>query len=181
MADVCILPPNDGADSEVEGIDDEDLSPNEPADICGEIDLFIGHSDSEAEAAAPQQEADKGGAVLKSRKRKAPKSDKPKVKKGKTAAEKVQWKKNDKFSGKMPEGNPVPLANSHPELIGRTPLGLFEQIYGNDSFEYFKAQFELYAHRDKNTPSFSTSVDEIRKYFGIILLSGYHCLPSERD
>jgi len=75
----------------------------------------------------------------------------------------------------------VLLADAHPELIHETPLDLFEQIFDYDSFESLKHQFERYAHRDNNTPSFSTSDDEIRKYFGIILLSGYHCLPSERD
>jgi len=89
--------------------------------------------------------------------------------------------KSDKYFEKLPEDNLVPLADAHPELIHKTPLDLFEQIFDYDSFESFKHQFELYAHRDKNTPSFSTSDDEKRKYFGIILLSGYHCLPSERD
>jgi len=28
VAELCILPPDDGADSEVEAIDDDDLSPN---------------------------------------------------------------------------------------------------------------------------------------------------------
>jgi len=42
---------NDGADSEVEAIDDDDLSPNEPADVCGEIDIFTRLTDSKTEGA----------------------------------------------------------------------------------------------------------------------------------
>lgn len=87
------------------------------------------------------------------------------------------WKK-DSFSVRMPEDAPMPLANMHPELVNKTPLELFEEIYNIDSFEYFKSQFDLYAHREKNTPTFSTSIEEIRKYVGLLLLSGYHCLPS---
>ena len=84
------------------------------------------------------------------------------------------WKKIDKFCDKLPEGSPVPLADKHPEVIDKTPLELFEQLFDNDCFTYFKQQFELYVHREKNAPLFSTSVEKIRKYFGILLLSGYH-------
>ena len=73
VAELCILPPDDGADSEVEAIDDDDLSPNEPSDVCGEIDVFTRHSDADNQAGTEKQE--KRGAAQKSRKRKAPSSD----------------------------------------------------------------------------------------------------------
>ena len=60
-------------------------------------------------------------------------------------------------------------------------MELFEQFIDIASFEFFKQQFELYGNRDKNNPNFSTSIDEIRQFFGILLLSGYHSLPYERD
>jgi len=88
--DACILPPNGGADSEVEAIDDDDLSPNEPADVCGEIDIFTRLTGSETEGATEQPVVDIGHALLKSRNTSA---DKCKIKKAKTTAQKVTRKK----------------------------------------------------------------------------------------
>ena len=39
-ADVCILPPLDGARSDCEHIDEDDLAPVEPADVCDEVEVF---------------------------------------------------------------------------------------------------------------------------------------------
>ena len=35
--------------------------------------------------------------------------------------------------------------------------------------------------RDKNDANFDITTEEINKFIGIILLSGYHILPSERS
>jgi hypothetical protein len=35
--EICILPPNDGAESELEGVDEDDLEPDEPPDVCGQV------------------------------------------------------------------------------------------------------------------------------------------------
>ena len=40
-ADICILPPMDGAQSDCEHIDEDDLAPVEPADVCGEVEVFF--------------------------------------------------------------------------------------------------------------------------------------------
>ncbi|CAB4060675.1 unnamed protein product [Lepeophtheirus salmonis] len=42
-------------------------------------------------------------------------------------------------------------------------------------------QTNLYAQRDKNTPTFSVDASEMRKFLGLLIISGYHCLPSEKD
>ena len=39
-ADVCILLPLDGAQSDCEHIDEDNLAPVEPADVCGEVEVF---------------------------------------------------------------------------------------------------------------------------------------------
>jgi hypothetical protein len=39
-ADVCILPPTDGTQSNCEHIDEDDLAPAEPADVYGELEVF---------------------------------------------------------------------------------------------------------------------------------------------
>jgi len=48
-------------------------------------------------------------------------------------------------------------------------------------FEHLQEQFELYAHRDANSPVFTATVTGVRQFIGILLLSGYHCLPCEGD
>ena len=42
-------------------------------------------------------------------------------------------------------------------------------------------QSELYAHHDANCPSFSVTIEDMRQFLGILLISGFHCLPNERD
>jgi len=81
----------------------------------------------------------------------------------------------------LPGSSPPVLADVHPELICKTPVELFEAMFDEEMFDHMKQQFELYAKREKNVPDFSTSAAEIRKFVGIQLLSGYNCLPRERD
>ena len=42
-------------------------------------------------------------------------------------------------------------------------------------------QTNLYATRDKNMQTFTTNDAEMRKFLGLLLISGYHNLPSEVD
>ena len=42
-------------------------------------------------------------------------------------------------------------------------------------------QILLYARRDKNNVNFDMHKAELSRFFGMIILSGYHNLPSERD
>ena len=91
------------------------------------------------------------------------------------------WRKSEKISKQLPHESPDALANTHPELICMSPMEVFEQIFDDDVFTELQKQFELYAKRDKNNPNFSTTAAEIRQFIGILLLSGYNCLPNERD
>ena len=42
-------------------------------------------------------------------------------------------------------------------------------------------QTNLYANRDKNMHNFKTDQNEMKKFLGLIIISGYHSLPSEND
>jgi len=55
IAEICILPPTDGAESEMEAIDDNDLSPVEPPDVCGELEVFTGE---DSDNVAPEDNSD---------------------------------------------------------------------------------------------------------------------------
>ena len=101
---------------------------------------------------------------------------------GKGGSVRSKWKSsNNKLSPELPDSSPPVLANVHPELICKTPVELFEVMFDEEMFDHMKQQFELYAKRDKNVPDFNTSAAEIRKFVGILLLSGYNCFPRERD
>jgi len=45
VPEICILPPNDGVDSEAEAIDEENLAPVELPHVCGELKVFNDHED----------------------------------------------------------------------------------------------------------------------------------------
>ena len=199
--EICILPPDDGAESEVEGIDEDDLNPVEPPDVSGHVHVFTGNDDSEsgtnlqctqsatntrAETSLPgrpkrkRKEAPASVAKPTKRQRQTNKTDgKNHEQQGKVRS---KWKtSNDKLSPELPDSSPPVLADVHPELICKSPVELFEVMFDEEMFEHMKEQFELYARRDKNFPDFNTSAAEIRKFVGILLLSGYNCLPRERD
>jgi len=114
--EICILPPEEGAASEIEDINDDTLAAEEPGDVAGELELFTRSRRSSRvckqpnRLKAPQKKTGDQPQHTPEPPRKKPKAapDSDKVK--------PKWKKTDKFAHQMPAGLPVPLANSHPEL-----------------------------------------------------------------
>jgi hypothetical protein len=84
------------------------------------------------------------------------------------------WKKSETYIRHIERGLPSVLANSNPEPITITPMQVIDKIFTFELFEHLKEKFELYASRDMNSAGFSTSIDEVHKFVGILLLSGYH-------
>jgi len=228
VPEICILPPNDGLDSEVEAIDEDDLAPVEPPDVCGELEVFNDHDDrcevspsaeEELNEAQTTQMKTLGKTRRKTRstsdsnvatctksvsskttqntkstagtsKRKQPVVTAVSSKRARSSSlagdnsqptSKSKWNHSDAFTTDIPHSDLSALINAHLELASKTPIEMFETLISVDFFEYMKEQFELYAGRDKNMPLFETTVDEIRKFVGILMLSGYHSLPFERD
>ena len=183
ILDVCILPPKDGAESETEDIGDDLLATEEPGDVAGELEVFArsgtdeSHDSSEVEVAATSSKP------TASKKQKQPPTKKAKmsVNDRERGLTQPKWKKSDTFFEPMTATVPTPLADSHPELIAMSPIELFDTIFTQQMLEDLRQQFELYANRDSNFPGFSATVDDIRHFMGILLLSGYYCLPCERD
>ena len=54
-------------------------------------------------------------------------------------------------------------------------------FFSDDIIDLIVEQKNLYATRDKNEHNFKTDRDEIKKFLGLIIMSGYHSLPSEND
>ena len=93
-----------------------------------------------------------------------------------------KWKANhDKFSKNLAPGEPSPLANLHSELVAKNPINFFHLMFTAEMSNNLVEQSELYAHRDANCPSFSVTIENMRQFFGILLISNYHFLPNERD
>lgn len=67
--DICILPPVDGRQSETEDIDEDNLVPEEPGDVCGEIEVFT-REDSEPPASATTDTASSAAASVGAKRRK---------------------------------------------------------------------------------------------------------------
>ena len=65
-------------------------------------------------------------------------------------------------------------------LNGSTPYQKWEKIFSCKILGHVVLQTNLYAQRDKNSPNFFASDGDVRKFLGIILLSGYHSLPQEQ-
>ena len=65
-------------------------------------------------------------------------------------------------------------------LDGSTPYQKWEKIFSSKILGHVVLQTNLYAQRDKNSPNFFASDGDVRKFLGIILLSGYHSLPQEQ-
>ena len=60
-----------------------------------------------------------------------------------------------------------------------TPFKVFEVLFGNN-LEQIRKKTERYAQRRGNS-DFSLSLDEVKCAVGILILSGYHRLPSRRN
>ena len=60
-------------------------------------------------------------------------------------------------------------------------FGIWGFIVDNNIIDDIDMQTKLYANRDKNYGHFTVTRSEICQFIGIILLSGYNCLPCESD
>ena len=91
------------------------------------------------------------------------------------------WKKRTDFSKVIPSIEINKLANDYPELTLKSPFELWRDFMTDTLTQNILEQILLYARRDKNNVNFDMHKAELSRFFGMIILSGYHNLPSERD
>ena len=84
------------------------------------------------------------------------------------------WKKHTDFSKVFPSIEINKLANDCPELTLKSPFELWRGFMTDTLMQNILEQILLYARRHKNKA-------ELLRFFGIVILSAYHKLPSERD
>ena len=64
---------------------------------------------------------------------------------------------------------------------GENMYQFFSLFFSDSMISLLVEQTNLYATRDKNMQTFKTNDAEMRKFLGLLLISGYHNLPSEAD
>ena len=82
-----------------------------------------------------------------------------------------------KHRGKIYEDN---MRKMRENMSMLTPLELFETIMSPEIYDHIVKETVRYAAVTKNKSDFVLGVDDIKSFLGILLLSGYHKLPSER-
>lgn len=109
-------------------------------------------------------------------------STKKNVKKsGKTSGKQKEtipkWKKTEKLR-KLHEGTIIPnLLDEHPELIAMHASEFFNLFFTESYLEKIVSFTNIYALQRGFT--LNTDIEEMKKFFGILIISGYHGLPGE--
>ena len=68
--------------------------------------------------------------------------------------------------------------NIPPEIYGnKNPKELFELFWPEEFFEYVKDQSELYARQCNATNKYEISMNELKLFFAVLMISGYSSLP----
>ena len=143
-------------ESDEEGGNDEQLDRSElPADVPGELEIHR-HSCDEDEDEPPP--------------RKRQKRD--------TATSVPKWTKGDRVALASKPSEPPKVGEEH---ITKDEFEVFRLFLTDDMIEELVVQTILYAQRDKNNPSFTVTLEEMRQFLGLLLISGYHSLPGEND
>ena len=152
--DVVLLPPAAGCRGiESDEEDDDDILDKDwiPNEVSGEVEV---HEEEEEDDVAEED-----------------------VAKESENEEYRRWRKTER----------LPLqAHCMPQKVGednfgKEPYEIFNLFFGPEIIQHITEQTNLYAVRDKNASNFHVTEEEIRKFLGLLLISGYHSLPSEND
>lgn len=158
--DICQLEPDEPGDiTDEEDIDENNLSTVTPFDVCGMVDVIL-----KKDASTPnEEEFQKPGPSAK--------------KKRKTENPIVKWKKKVNFDNLTDLEKPVPIMCKFPELVNCTPLDIFHKFFPEEYVEYLADMTALYALQKGET--IDVCKNDILQFFGLLLLSGYHSVPTE--
>lgn len=148
-----------------EEIFDEDCEKNnEHVDIAGTFEIHTADDDSVYDDSDDETLADKRRKLLSVNECL---DRKPDWKEGEYV-----YNKNNDFENKEKE-NITRLKN---ELEGKTPLDLFFMFFDDEIITDIIQYTQKYA-RDNNRHDFTIDKDDLLKFLGIMILSGYHTLP----
>ena len=109
------------------------------------------------------------------------KEDPKKKKSGKKEKPSYKWTKNPNTFKPLKRNGSVDGYSKVGHLEGQSPFDIWSLLFTPDMVEHITNQTMLYASREKGDHNFYVMSDEIYKFLGIIIFSGYHHVPSERD
>lgn len=162
---VVILPPDAGdkaADSDSEEPVDNQFVEECLHEPAGEVEL---------ELIVPDYEENESDSEC---------DEQPVEKKRKTATcEKPKWKRSAEFDRQIENKDLQSLSDRFSLLARLEPVDMWNLFMDHAVLENIVEQATMYAHRDKNSPEFRLTVNELRRFIGIVILSGYHALPEE--
>ena len=96
-------------------------------------------------------------------------------------AKKNKWKSNATLFVPLEKMDSI---NFHPKIErieGMTPYETCSCLFIDATFDNPVEQTQLYATRDKGNHNFNLTRSDIYQFTGILLFSGYHKVPKERD
>ncbi|CAB4060952.1 unnamed protein product [Lepeophtheirus salmonis] len=151
-----VLPPelaDQGNDSDEEWYDDILDNDYMPDEIAREVEIH--REDSEEENNAEHGDDDVTNTISK------------------------RWRKNEKhFLGELDAILKSDVISKHAE---ESMHDIFSLFFTDDMILLIVEQTHLYGQRDKNVTTFSVDASEMRKFLGLLIISCYYCLPSEKD
>ena len=89
------------------------------------------------------------------------------------------WRKSDEVS--LCDAKELQKSDEVMMHGGESMHQTFSLFFSDSIIFLLVEETNLYATRDKNMQTFKTNDAEMRKFLGLLLISGYHNLPSEAD
>lgn len=165
--DLVVLPPNASVlTDEEEGDEDDIITSHVPVDIPGPVEVFTRSEDNEV-----WDSSDEEPLVPSSSKRQ--RLADPKV---------SSWRKCDpsynifhSTEQNVHERREKIIA----DLKNLNDVTIFEKLFDQEVLEMLVDYSKLYASQ-KNNHTFTITVEELKTFLGILILSGYHTIPRER-
>lgn len=169
-ADVFITPPGDESDGDSDKSDTEKGSDY----IADHLTSKILNAPAEATIDAEDSEDSNGEEEDSVAVPEGSNISRAAAKKRKISKTVEKWKKGDLKPQHVDGLSTVSQQCDHTK---NTPTDLFEMFWPIEFFEYIKNQSELYARQCNATSMFEVTVEELKLFFTVLMISGYSSLP----
>lgn len=186
--DIVILPPNPDPLTDEEDLDEDNLDSEDlPRDVPGNLEVFV-HPFNETEIGSSSDSDwdDSDNETLSAKRIKLLTSKQYTRKKSRNKDPNFllpDWKRGDANNYStwqaISNGSTERAERVSEELKYFSPKDIFEKLVDEKIMQHIVDQTVLYAHQ-KNNHGFSLTIEELKNFFGILFLTGYHKLPRER-
>ena len=176
---LTVIPPDEGS-LPSDGEDETEQSAGLPRETAGELEVDIDGSDDEEIQSQPVPK------LIRSHGKGVGKGKKPAVKrnassKKKASSDKTMWAKlEDVFEPLMTDGQ-IDGFRKVEELEGKSYFEVWRKLFTLEMRDGLFDQLHIYAHQVKGNLDLQVLLYELEQFLGILLFSGYHSVPSERD